>query len=246
MPNRRDVVLGGSAALAALTGGLGASAAPKIPGRVPSGRARLETRMFNFKVDVSPEKTAEIIGKMKDLAKDSGVDGFMVGKNLSPDLFPTRFGWLYMIQFPDFAPRSVDPAYRRFERVRHELASLCRNAVECDLSCPLPPRFADAAGVTVRHTVMFDFKPDAPQEARERNVEAIRQMGKLPMVRHYLVQRTTAPIAGPIQMEWQVVGDYASLADYEAYSNAPVHLAIRDDFTAHTSRVAFLDVALGA
>jgi hypothetical protein len=45
-------------------------------------------------------------------------------------------------------------------------------------------------------------------------------------------------------MEWQVVGDFASLADYEAYSRAPVHLAIRDDFNAHTSRVAFLDVAL--
>jgi hypothetical protein len=244
MLNRRDVVLGASTALAALTGGLGVSAAPKLPGNGYTGRARLETRMFNFKDDVSPEKIAEIIGKIKYLAKDSGVGGFMVGKNLSPQLFPTRFGWLYMIQFPDFAPRSGDRAYRRFESLRHELASLCRNAVECDLSCPLPPRFADAAGVTVRHTVMFDFKPESPQEARERNVEAIRQMGRLPMVRHYLVERTTAPVAGPIQMEWQVVGDFASLADYEAYSRAPVHLAIRDDFNAHTSRVAFLDVAL--
>jgi hypothetical protein len=69
-------------------------------------------------------------------------------------------------------------------------------------------------------------------------------MGKLPMVQHYLVERTTAPVAGPIQMEWQVVGDFASMADYEAYSSAPIHLAIREDFTANTSRVAFLDVAL--
>jgi hypothetical protein len=45
-------------------------------------------------------------------------------------------------------------------------------------------------------------------------------------------------------MDWQVIGDFASMADYRAYSDAPVHLAIRDDFRAHTSRVAFLDVAL--
>jgi hypothetical protein len=32
--------------------------------------------------------------------------------------------------------------------------------------------------------------------------------------------------------------------DYKAYSASPVHLAIREDFTAHTSRVAFLDVQL--
>jgi hypothetical protein len=45
-------------------------------------------------------------------------------------------------------------------------------------------------------------------------------------------------------MQWQVIGDFASVADYHAYSQAPVHLAIRDDFKAHTSRVAFLDVKL--
>jgi len=93
-------------------------------------------------------------------------------------------------------------------------------------------------------TSMFSFKPDASPEARERNVAAIRQMGHLPMVRHYLVQPSAAADPGPTQMQWQVIGDFASVADYHAYSQAPVHLAIRDDFKAHTSRVAFLDVKL--
>jgi hypothetical protein len=91
---------------------------------------------------------------------------------------------------------------------------------------------------------MFDFKADASPEARARNVAAIRGMGKLPMVQHYVVERTLAAKPGPTAMEWQVIGDFASLDDYKAYSSAPVHLAIRDDFTAHTSRVAFLDVAV--
>ena len=67
-------------------------------------------------------------------------------------------------------------------------------------------------------------------------------MGALPMVQHYLVAQTPIVRRGPTQMPWQVIGDFATLADYQAYSAAPVHLAIRDDFTANTSRVAFLDV----
>jgi hypothetical protein len=110
------------------------------------------------------------------------------------------------------------------------------------LDRPLPARFATAPGVKVRHVVMFNFKPDASPEARERNVSAIVAMGKLPMVQHYIVERNAPSVTGPNQMEWQVIGDYASLADYQAYVDAPVHLAIKGDFTANTSRVAFLDV----
>jgi hypothetical protein len=43
-------------------------------------------------------------------------------------------------------------------------------------------------------------------------------------------------------MQWQVIGDFDSLTDYQAYASAPVHLQIGPDFKAHTSRVAFLDV----
>jgi len=136
---------------------------------------------------------------------------------------------------------TADPAYRRFEDLRNELTSLCRNEVECDLHGKFPDRIADAPGVTVRHTVMFDFKPDAPRDAQERIVAAIRRMGTLPMVQHYLVDHSSASAPDANQMQWQVIGDFASVADYQAYSGAPVHLAIRDDFTAHTSRVAFLD-----
>ena len=50
--------------------------------------------------------------------------------------------------------------------------------------------------------------------------------------------------SGLDQMDWQVIGDFASMADYRAYADAPAHLDIRDDFRAHTSRVAFLDTEL--
>jgi hypothetical protein len=149
-----------------------------------------------------------------------------------------------MIQVDAASGAAGARAFDRFEAARDLLAAHCLNAVECNLQTPLAPRYANAAGVGVRHTVMFDFKPGTTAEARDRNVEAIRQMGALPMVRGYLVQPSAASVADPIQMQWQVVGDFATVADYRAYASAPVHLAIRDDFTAHTSRVAFLDVAL--
>jgi hypothetical protein len=69
-------------------------------------------------------------------------------------------------------------------------------------------------------------------------------MGKLPMVRSYIVAPAATSGSDLGLMQWQVIGDFASVADYHAYSEAPVHLAIRDDFTAHTARVAFLDVAV--
>ncbi len=69
-------------------------------------------------------------------------------------------------------------------------------------------------------------------------------MGPMPIERHYIVQPSALAAAGPMQMQWQVIGDFANLADHHAYSQAPVHLAIRDDFNAQTSRVAFLDAKL--
>jgi hypothetical protein len=237
MPHRREVVLGAAvAALAPLAGATGAHAEPKP--------ARLETRLFNLRDDASPEKTAEIVAKMKAFAATSGVGGFLIGRNFVPDPFPTRFEWLYMIQFDDLAGDMGPTAFRRFEALRAELSSLCHNEVQCDLTGPTPPRFADAAGVKVRHTVMFDFKPEASAEDQARNVEAIRTMGKLLMVKSYRVERSATYPSDPTQMQWQVIGDFASVDDYWAYAKAPVHLAIRDDFKAHTSRVAFLDVEL--
>lgn len=231
MQNRRDVLaLGGAMGLSAFTG---ASAAE------PTGLSRLRTRLFNFKDDVSADKAAELVAGLK--ASAQGAQGFMAGRNFIPDPFPTRFEWIYMVQSAADGP---DRGEDQFSSARDALASFCRNQVECDIRGVFPPKYADAAGVGVRHTVMFDFKPGTMDEDRTRNVEAIRQMGKLPMVRSYLVQPCTGPSSDPIQMQWQVVGDFASVADYQAYIAAPVHLAIREDFTAHTSRVAFLDVKL--
>lgn len=231
MPHRRDVLaLAGAAGLSAFAGASESESA---------GLSRLRTRLFNFKDDVSPDKAAELVASLKTFAP--GAQGFMAGRNFIPDLFPTRFEWMCMIQT---AAETPDPVEEQLKGGMDALASFCRNQVECDLMCPLPAGYADAAGVGVRHTVMFDFKPGTTDEARTRNVDAIREMGKLPMVRSYLVQPGVGPPSDPIQMQWQVVGDFASVDDYRAYSAAPVHLAIREDFTANTSRVAFLDVKL--
>jgi hypothetical protein len=238
MPNRRDVVSWGAGAVGALfVDATGGSAAP--------ARSRLVTRLFNIRDDVSADQTAAIIANMRDAAKSASLGGFLAGRNLIAVPFPTRFEWMSMVQIDDdVAARQQDPAYQRFMRFQEQLSSLCRNAVECDLNAALPKRFADAPGVKVRHTVMFDFKPDAPLDAQARNVAAIRSMGELPMVQHYVVEHDEGSAGDPARMQWQVIGDFASLADYKAYSQAPVHLAIRDDFTAHTARVAFLDVQL--
>jgi hypothetical protein len=236
--NRREVIaLAGSAAMAVVAIPFGVSAAP-----ADAPVARLETRLFNFKDDISPERAAELVAGFKGSAKAAGIDALFVGRNLNSIQFPTRFEWMYMFQIDDFANHPRSAAYERFEKAREDLASLCRAEARCDLDRPLPAGFAMAPGVKVRHVVMFNFKPEASPEARERNVSAIVQMGKLPMVRNYIVEHNAPSATGPNQMEWQVIGDYASLADFQAYANAPVHLAIKEDFTANTSRVAFLDV----
>jgi hypothetical protein len=239
MRDRRDVLSLGAAALVGSLAGARAAWADEPEMSVPT----LQTRLFNFKEDVSADVVAETISKLKTSDKLAGVDGFLIGRNLIPTPFPTRFEWIYMVQFAS-RPGRPAAAFDAFHRAVRSLSAQCRNEVECNLASPFPAKFADAPGVGVRHTVMFDFKPDAPSEAQERNVAAIRTMGKLPMVQHYVVEKTAAYGADPTQMQWQVIGDFATVADYHAYSNAPVHLAIRDDFTAHTSRVAFLDVAL--
>jgi hypothetical protein len=180
---------------------------------------------------------------MKHAAREAGAAGFLIGRNFIPEQFPKRFEWLYMVQFRSDG-QSDKAAQENFRRARDTLMRLCRNAAECDLACSLPQGFADAAGVKVRHTVMFSFKPEASAEARQRNVAAIRAMGRLPMVQAYLVQQSPLAARGSGQMEWQVIGDFASVADFWAYANAPVHLAIRRDFSEHTARIAFLDVEL--
>jgi hypothetical protein len=227
MPLRRQIIVG--AALAALT---------------PLSRAfgatsrLLETRLFNLRDDADPVAVAAIIARLRALAGVPGVSGILVGRNFVPDPFPARFEWVTMVQFDEH----VQAARHQYQAARSDLAFLCRNQVACDLTGGFAPGYGAARGVGVRHTVMFDFRPDASSADRARNVDAIREMGKLPMVQAYRVERSALDPADPAQMQWQVIGDFASEADYRAYAAAPVHLAIRDDFNAHTSRVAFLDV----
>ncbi len=225
MPTRREMI-----ALAASSLAPARAAAPAM--------SRLETRLFNFRPSVTAEDQRDILAKLAALSKDPGLGGFMVGRNIVTIPWPTRFEWMYMVQLD--APK----ASTRFSTLRDALAAQCSSAVTCDLHCRLPVRYADAADVKIRHTVMFDFKPRATAEARQRNIAAIRAMGKLPMVQRYLVEPSAGSVADPDQMQWQVTGDFASMADYTAYSQAPVHLAIRKDFTENTTRVTFLDVAL--
>jgi len=204
--------------------------------------ARLETRLFNLNDSLGSDAAAEIVEAFKTAAKEAATGGLLVGRNLNDVPFATRFEWIYMIQFAGPTAGAPSAAFQRFEAARDVLATHCRNAAACTIDCDLPPRFADAPKVKVRHTVMFSFKADASAEDRARNVDAIRNMGRLPMVRSYLVQPAAASASGPDQMQWQVIGDFDSLADYQAYASAPVHLQIGPDFKAHTARVAFLDV----
>jgi hypothetical protein len=234
--NRRELIALG--AMAGLASRSLASAQPVRPA------ARLETRLFNLKDGLSPGQGQDLIDRFKARASAAAPGGFLIGRNSIPDPFATRFEWIYMAQFDDVGALSSSPAFQAFAAAREDLARGCRNQAQCDLDGPLPARFAEAAGVKVRHTVMFSFKPDATPEDRARNVAAIRQMGRMPMVQAYRVEPNTSAVTGPDELEWQVIGDFASAADYQAYSRAPMHLAIRQDFTAHVSRVAFLDVAL--
>jgi hypothetical protein len=238
MTTRRDILAVGAGATAWWTT-RGGDALAQGGATSP---ARLETRLFNLNDSLSPDAAAEIVGKFKEVAKEAAMGGVLVGRNLNAVPFATRFEWIYMIQFAPPGAGSENPALQRFEAARDLLATHCRNAAACTLDCDLPPRFAAAPNVKVRHTVMFSFKADATAEDRARNVVAIRNMGRLPMVRSYLVQPAYPNVSGPDQMQWQVIGDFDSLADYQAYASAPVHLQISADFKAHTSRVAFLDV----
>jgi hypothetical protein len=241
MYNRRDVLILGSSSLLA-------AVAPPVRVRaagVESMQFRLQTKFFNFRDDVPAAKRESVISDIAKFSKLPGVTGLMTGKNIVQIRFPARFEWMYMLQVNEtMRPEPSRGSGDVFRQVHDSLVPYCRNDVECDLLCPIAANYADAKGVKVRHTVMFDFKPEATPEARARNVAAIRGMGKLPMVQNYLVQESVSPTPNPPQMQWQVTGDFRSLADYKAYSEAPVHLAIRKDFTANTSRVTFLDVEL--
>jgi hypothetical protein len=240
MPNRRDVLALGACATLDLSPGVGrASASAAMP-----AHASLQTRLFNLKDGAAPQTISDLLLKLRALGESPGIDSLLIGRNFIATPFPSRFEWIYMVQLREPPAHDTSTAYSNFKRLTDTLSSVCRNEAQCDLGSSFPPRFADAAGVKVRHTVMFDFKPDASPEARERNVAAIRTMGTLPMVQKYFVERSSVPASGPNQLEWQVIGDFGSVEDYRAYSQAPVHLAIRRDFRAHTSRVAFLDVAL--
>jgi hypothetical protein len=238
MTHRRDILALGAGATAwwAARGG------DALAQEAATAPARLETRLFNLNESLSPDAAAEIVGTFKKVAREAATGGVLVGRNLNDVPFATRFEWIYMIQFAPTASGPESLALQRFEAARDLLASHCRNTAACTLEGDLPPRFAAAPGVKVRHTVMFSFKAEASAEDRARNVAAIRNMGRLPMVRSYLVQAATPKVSGPDQMQWQVIGDFDSLADYQAYATAPVHLQISADFKAHTSRVAFLDV----
>jgi hypothetical protein len=237
MTNRREVIaLGAWCGLAAL-----ARPADSSAGSPAEDEARLETWLFNLKDDISPARTNETIATFSGRARSLGAGGFLLGRNFIPDPFPARFEWICMVQFAGADAESAQ-ARDGFALARNDLAASWRNSVRCDIDHRLPAGYADATGIKVRHTVMFNFKPQAPAEARARNVAAIRAMGALPMVQAYLVDRSPRFAQAPDQMEWQVIGDFASVADYRAYAQHPAHLALKDDFTAHTSRVAFLDV----
>jgi hypothetical protein len=240
MNNRRNILALGAGA----TAWWAARGDDALAQGAATSPARLETGLFNLDDALSPDAAVEIVNTFKEAAKAAATGGLLVGRNLNDVPFVTRFEWIYMIQYAPTAAGADSAEFQRFEAARALLATHCRNAAACTIDCDLPPRFAAAPNVKVRHTVMFNFKADATAEAQARNVAAIRNMGRLPMVRSYLVQRASTYVADAYQMQWQVIGDFDSLADYQAYASAPVHLQISADFKANTSRVAFLDVSV--
>jgi hypothetical protein len=229
---RTALAFGASATALALTGFRDARVADISP--------RLQTRLFNFRDDVSLQLAQDIVARLRAGAHAAGASGFLAGRNFNSVPFPTRFEWIAMIEFGAVGSAARGP----LEQLTEDLKAHCRDQVECELAGPFPPGYANADGVKLRHTVMFDFRPDAPPDAQQRIVDAIRSMGRLPMVQAYRVEKSAAPAPAGERMEWQVIGDFASTADYKAYSDAPNHLAMRDDFRRHTARLAFLDVAL--
>jgi hypothetical protein len=234
MISRREVVTGAAAvALVPAKGVLGMTTPTVMPGF-------LETRLFNFRDNADPAAIAKVVARMRALTGTPGVDSVLIGRNFVPDPFPARFEWVSMIQFNPATTEQWAP----YQAICAELARTCRNQVASHVQRAFAPGFGSAPGVGVRHTVMFDFRPDASPADQVRNVDAIREMGKLPMVQAYQVEPNAFYPGDPTQMQWQVIGDFANVADYRAYAAAPVHLAIRDDFKAHTARVAFLDVKI--
>ena len=232
MIGRRQVVSGAAAlALVGPARGAGQAMQTVYP-------AALETRLFNFRDDADPVAIAAIVARMRALTGTPGINSVLVGRNFVPDRFPARFEWISMVQFD----RAVTHQDTPYQVVCAALAGLCRNQATSHLTRAFAAGFGGAAGVGVRHTVMFDFRPEATPADQRRNIDAIRAMGRLPMVQAYQVEPNACYPGDPAQMQWQVIGDFATVADYRAYAAAPVHLAIRDDFRAHTARVAFLDV----
>ena len=206
--------------------------------------ARLETRLFNLKPDLAPDDAAAVIARFKEEAKAAAPAGFLIGQNEDKTPFPTRFEWIYMVQWPNDPTPESSGGLQSFKSAQDALAEASVDQAIGEVVGPLPARFADAFGIGVRHVVMFSFKPQATSDDRARIVEAIRAMGRNSKAKRYLVEPHAPAPTGPDQMDWEVIGDFASMADFTAYALAPAHLAMRDDFTAHVSRVAFLDVAL--
>jgi len=238
--DRRDLLARGLLlSAAALTTGLAASAALAEP-----ASARLETRLFNLRPDLAPNEAAAAVARFKAQAMAAAPSAFLIGANEDKTPFPTRHEWLYMVQWPDSPQLTSNPRFQQFQRDQDALAAVCVDQATCEVVAPLPARFADAAGVGVRHVVMFSFKPEATPDDQSRIVEAIRAMGRNSMAKSYVVQPHAPTQISPDHMQWEVIGDFADMADFRAYALAPAHLALRDDFTAHVSRVAFLDVAL--
>ncbi len=216
----------------------GLSARAQTP---PLRETLLETRLFNFRDDLPADIAATTAARLRAIAASAGADGILIGRNLNATPFPTRFEWVFTMGRPARA-LSTAGARESARALTETLAPVCAAVVGCELASNLPAGFAAAPGVKVRHTVMFDFTPAATPDARRRIVGAIRAMGRLPMVKSYIVAPNPAFGTDPAQMEWQVIGDFAGLADYKAYSDAPAHLGLRDDFRANTARVAFIDV----
>ena len=78
-----------------------------------------------------------------------------------------------------------------------------------------------------RHCVMFTWSDDATDEAKAAVSAGLDELAKLEMIAEY----RHGPDAGVSEGNWDyvVVGDFASVDDYNAYATEDSHLALIAD-----------------
>jgi hypothetical protein len=87
----------------------------------------------------------------------------------------------------------------------------------------------------IRHIVLIKFKPDVPQETKDRVFEMFRRLPEsIPYIKNWSVGWQVRPNG---DYDLGEVGDFSSKEDLEKFRTEPSHLAIKEatkDITTYT------------